>query len=341
MILRLGRQLLLTGFCALTVACSGSDNFWFVRSQAADMPVLVRGKVDSGKLLLFLHGGPGENALVNTDRPVFKELEAEMGVVYWDQRGSGSSRGDASPATLNLPQFVTDLDRVVLTLKQRYPAHKIILLGYSWGGGLGTAYLQDKTRQARIAGWIDLDGATDVPEANQLSRSFMLTQLQAKIDKKQDAANWQKVLDFYQQHPVLDLASFPQHLQYVEAMEDSLTTSSQNVGAGSLSLNLFSPYSPFSRLLNSGYVARNMVLTPDFLKISLTSKLSEISLPARVMWGRHDARLPLEFGEKVFQKLGTPSDQKKLIVFEQAAHTAFSQEPASFKKAVSEFVASL
>jgi pimeloyl-ACP methyl ester carboxylesterase len=342
MSLRYYRLALLAGLSSLAVACTAApESFWFVRSQSADMPVLVRGKIDSGKLLVFLHGGPGENALVNIDRPVFKELETEMGIVYWDQRASGSSRGNANADSLNLNQFVTDLDQVVQTLQQHYPSHKLILMGYSWGGGLGTAYLQDKTRQARITGWINLDGATDVPEANKLSREFMLKQVQAKIDQKEDVANWQAALDFYLQHPVLDLESFPQHLKYVEAMEDSLTTSYQNIGVGSLGLNLFSPYNPFSRLLNSGYVARNMVLTPDFLKINLTNQLAEITLPSRVLWGRHDARLPLAFGEKVFQQLGTPAAQKKWIVFEKAAHTAFSQEPASFKQAVSEFVSSL
>ena len=85
---------------AMLAGCGAADDFWFVRERGADMPVWVRGKLDSDKLLVFLHGGPGENALSNADRPSFQALERRMGVVYWDQRLSGSSRGEGFEASV-------------------------------------------------------------------------------------------------------------------------------------------------------------------------------------------------------------------------------------------------
>ena len=61
-----------------------------LKNKEASMPVVIRGKVNSDVLILFLHGGPGGTAMKKIGTRAFNGLEEEFGVVYWDQRGASS-----------------------------------------------------------------------------------------------------------------------------------------------------------------------------------------------------------------------------------------------------------
>lgn len=47
------------------------DHF-FVKNAGAEMPVYVKGNIQSGTFILFLHGGPGGNASLPSFMPVSK-----------------------------------------------------------------------------------------------------------------------------------------------------------------------------------------------------------------------------------------------------------------------------
>lgn len=110
------------------------------------MPVSVRGNKSSGIFIVFLHGGPGGTALQKIGLPAFDALEESYATVFWDQRGSGSSQGNSSDKLLTLGQFVEDLDKLIDLISYKYDHPKIFLMGHSWGGCLGTAYLLDPVR---------------------------------------------------------------------------------------------------------------------------------------------------------------------------------------------------
>lgn len=94
-----------------------------LRHKGADMPIWVRGNLQSRKMLLFLHGGPGECSMCL--REFFDGIEQEMAVVYWDQRIAGAASGNADPASLTYPQFAEDLEMIIKLLKDRYPGVEI------------------------------------------------------------------------------------------------------------------------------------------------------------------------------------------------------------------------
>ncbi|MGA9521883.1 MAG: alpha/beta fold hydrolase [Myxococcaceae bacterium] len=117
---RLG--ILLLGSSLLTACGAGTDgDYYFVRSGDAERRQHLR------------------RAMSNPGRPAFNELEQRYAVVYWDQRGSGTSQGDVDPSTLSMEQFIEDTDRVLETLAMRYSPRSIFLVGHSWGGSLGSA----------------------------------------------------------------------------------------------------------------------------------------------------------------------------------------------------------
>lgn len=335
------RRFAAAGLALGLAGCGSADDFLFVRNKGADMPVWVRGNTASGTIVVFLHGGPGGNSLLNTDRAVFRNLEQAFGVAYWDQRASGSSRGQATPETLTLDQFAEDLDGVVEALRQRHPGRRLVLLGYSWGGAVGSAYLLNPSRQAKIAGWIELDGAHSVRDGNRLSMAWVKEQAAAQIAAGKKIDHWREALAWYERTPSLSVETFPTHQRYVSELEDSLAPPKNSVGAGSAGLNFFGPFSGPSMLSNSGYVTAHMTLTPAFLDTHLTPQLSAITLPSLVLWGRLDGRLPVALATEAFERLGTPAERKSLHIFEHSAHTAYIDEPDAFAEAVKGFVGTL
>ncbi|HEY9898770.1 MAG TPA: alpha/beta hydrolase [Pantanalinema sp.] len=322
-------------------ACAASDTAFFVRNKGADMPVWVRGNLQSGKILIYLHGGPGSNGLTTSTKESFRAIEQACGVVYWDQRASGSSRGDAATDTLNLAQYVEDLDGVVETIKRKYPDRKLILLGHSWGGTLGSAYLLDAKRQAKVAGWIEVDGAHSVVEGNRLSWQWVKERAAEKVAGGQDADKWRKVLSWYDQNPVVTVANDPAHQGHVEELEESLVPPPSSGGMAYVNLGMVSPYAPLAGATNGRYVMGSFVLTQAFLDIDLTSELGKIGLPSLVLWGRHDGRLPVAMAATAFDRLGTPAASKSLRIFEHSAHSPHLDEPGAFADAVKGFVAGL
>ena len=67
------------------------DHF-FVKNDGAEMPVYIKGNIESKVFILFVHGGPGGNASLSSFLPVAKELENDYAFAYWDQRASGLSQ---------------------------------------------------------------------------------------------------------------------------------------------------------------------------------------------------------------------------------------------------------
>ena len=67
------------------------DHF-FVKNAGAEMPVYIKGNIESKVFILFVHGGPGGSASLASFIPVSKELEKDYAFAYWDQRASGYLR---------------------------------------------------------------------------------------------------------------------------------------------------------------------------------------------------------------------------------------------------------
>jgi proline iminopeptidase len=77
--------------------------------------------------VLVLHGGPG--ASHDYLLPQMLRLAQRRELVFYDQRGGGRSRADAT-VPVTWPVHVDDLARVAVELR----VHPLVIVGYSWGG---------------------------------------------------------------------------------------------------------------------------------------------------------------------------------------------------------------
>ncbi|HET9654016.1 MAG TPA: alpha/beta hydrolase, partial [Kineosporiaceae bacterium] len=137
---------LLTRYVVRTPAFRDSDGrvvsgsiaeFRRLRLGGCSQAVLIRGRSAENPVLLFLHAGPGFSEM-GLCRNVNAALEDHYVVVHWDQRGTGKSYSPfISAQTMTVGQLVQDTHELTEYLKRRFGKDRIILVGHSWGAGLG------------------------------------------------------------------------------------------------------------------------------------------------------------------------------------------------------------
>jgi len=97
------------------------NDFFYLRNDGADLPVYVEGNGYSKKFVIVIHGGPGGDAQIynNFSKAFSKTLEDNFAMVYYDQRGSGTSVGKFNGDLLNVNQHVEDLEKLITLLKSQ------------------------------------------------------------------------------------------------------------------------------------------------------------------------------------------------------------------------------
>ena len=321
----------------LIVSCAlnpdGDDQFWF-RNAGADMPVWVRGDPDADVMLVHLHGGPGGPGLLQDwlYPEAAARLEERYLAVWWDQRSSGIAVGHAKPESLTLDQFVEDTDVLVDLLAETYRPRHLVLWGHSWGGALGTAYLADPGRQAKISAWIEVDGAHDSVTGFALSRQWVMAHAEQELAAGRDPEVWTEALAFYDANPRITMDNLDEHGVYLEAAH-AYTFDPDPPHVDMVGSALFGPMSSvfFSNL---NHIREHL----DYTNLDLNGDLSKISLPTLVLWGRHDGVLPVALAEPTMERLGTPNEDAVLHVLERSGHSPQAEEPEAFVNHIEDFL---
>jgi pimeloyl-ACP methyl ester carboxylesterase len=306
----------------ITVSSKAEDVF-FLEEKGVSMPIQVFGNTASKTFLLMVHGGPGGDALIYRDEYVKKNIETEFAMVYWDQRSTGASQGNSTLPESKFEDVVVDLEKVITLLKYRYGSSiSIFLNGHSWGGFLTPYYLAKGNNQNNIKGWIQSDGAHDVPLLNIYAKEMLLKKASIEIAANRNVADWNEIKVFCDN---LVLPTTPEK---------------------SIELNIFAKkagdeLSPEVEILYNNYAlakrynANNYPLTLAikpwqskyndnlFKKLSLGTdlppRLNTIKIPALILFGEWDFICPPKLADDLMSKIG--SSYKKKVLFPRSAHS--------------------
>ena len=335
-------EILLTfSLLMLLVACKKEDFYqgdhFFVKNAGAEMPVYVKGNIQSGTFILFLHGGPGGNASLPSFMPVSKELESDYAFAYWDQRGSGLSMGNPDQKTFTVEQFVDDLDLVVEAIKLRYHHPRIVFYGISWGGALGCAYLSTKDYQQKVDGFICMDSGHNLVDGLPKSVVFVKEYAQRQIDHGIDVEYWTEARDWCATQP--DMTKKENYFKYdgyltntnAYRKDPNQVVQGPEVGA----TGTMNPYLSLAIFFNGQY------LVPRFniLELNLSEDMAKIKTPSIVIWGRHDGVNTIEMGYDAYHSIGGPDFQdKELVILENSAHEGYIEEQDLFIHTFRRFV---
>jgi pimeloyl-ACP methyl ester carboxylesterase len=332
------KQLFLIILIPLLFTCQKDNlytegDYFFLRNKGADMPVWVRGNINSKVFIIHLHGGPGGSSINEAEQKVYLDLEKDYTMVYWDQRGSGCSQGKAKPETMTMEQFVEDLEKLVAVIKSKYNNPIVFLHGHSWGGALGTAFLIKGNNQNLINGWIELDGAHNFKKGLESSVNWIKNYAQNQISIGRDVSFWQDALDWYSANSVMTTVEqmkihcdtyLPKANGYIY---DINNPSLSNFTGGTL--NSPGGYS------NGDYAQKNLVV--ELLK-GYSDQMFKITIPTLILWGQHDGILPVDLAQDAIDHLGTPTNDKSVYIFQNSAHSPNREEPTIFNEKMRSFI---
>jgi proline iminopeptidase len=316
-------------FLQLSTGCT-NDDFLFLRSDGADMPVHIEGNKDSRIFILYLHGGPGNGTYVW--EKFFTGIEKEFAMVYWDQRAAGDAQGNAKPNSMTIQKFIDDTYKIVTLINNLYDNPEIFLMGHSWGGLLGTAYLIQYP--AGIKGWIEVDGAHNKVLGAQLSKQWVMHYAQEQINNGNDADYWQDALDWYNSYTGLLTYSSKHYTEYLDNSHAYFYKSDYQFYT--IYDYFFGRPNGLDLLLNESYSEKNM--EDEIVITDLTPQMYNIRIPALLCWGRHDGAIPYEMAEDAYTALGTPASEKSITYFEESAHSPMIEETELFNNRVISFI---
>ena len=309
----------------------GKGDYFFLKNKGAVMPVWVRGNTASGVFIVTLHGGPGASAHEFVLSHAFRKLEEKYAVVYWDQRFAGIAQGNPSKKTLSVAQFVEDTDQCITLIRQRYAPKSLFLLGHSWGGGLGTAYL-GRGGQNGINGWIDVDGSkNDTMEVRRV-REWVLAKADELLAEGKDPEFWNYAKHWYAEHPAPVYSDIEPYIFVSAAGGDVFDYEKFNAINKIPYLRLF-----FKSPISIAFLIKQT--DPSFANgLDLTPELQQIHIPSLVLWGENDGILPVPLAHWTYGQLGTPPAHKRLQVFPRCGHGPHFEQPDAFAEAITGFV---
>jgi pimeloyl-ACP methyl ester carboxylesterase len=326
------------------------NDFFYLKNDGANLPIFVEGNNSTNTFMVVLHGGPGgDGQIYNTGIPYFSDLmENNFVMVYYDQRGSGTSSGHFSSDDLTVDQHVEDLEKLLVLLRYKYGSDiNIFLMGHSWGGTLGSAFLLKDNNQDQINGWIEVDGAHDFKGTDELIRNFQ-TVGNEQIIKGNDEKFWEEVIDYCdgvtpgsetdEEISKLNSYSYDAEQKLADAGEIEFQgdiTFIENLGA-TLNYKLFSAYNPLTMKING--MVTSITMFDEIVDIDYTSQLYTITIPALLIWGELDMVVPNELGQQAYDNLGTPVADKQFIIVNNTGHSPMIYDPDGFVSIVSNFV---
>lgn len=288
-----------------------------------DQSVTLRGRDSSAPILIWLHGGPGQDE-TGMWRKYNSVLEDHFLVVYWTQRGTGRSYNSDIPASaMTIKQFVSDLDELVTRLQRRFGRQKVVLAGHSWGTSFGVAYTQAHPKN--VAAFVGISQVVNATAGEKLSYRFTLDEARRRGNAK--ALRELSLLGA----PPYSMASILTQRKWLEEF-----------GGGS-----FRKPTSLINLMWQSFAASEMTLLDgihfqsgvDFSQNALAkenagvdwwSNAKKFEMPVFIVSGRFDHNADAGLQKAWFDRIEAPIKMHRW--FEHSAHSPLFEEPNTFNR---------
>lgn len=305
-----------------------------------DFPVLVRGNIESGKMLIFVQGGPGETAIdfARSDYPKWKNcLEKEVAIAYYDQRGLNGKVSQIDSSKITYQQFGLDALAIADYLKNKYGSD-VYLFGHSAGGKMIVKALTNYPEQSKILSGAILASTpftSDYSEAryNHFRPKYLKLIAADNIKKGVETEYWQSAYDWMSnQKAIEDLESSNKWNEYVD---HAFEPTKRKISLLMVSKVIFSkPYNPIKYLKRKDNDRIGDLLWQNEKNVNYFDDLDQIALPILLMTGYYDNIAPFNELDSAHQLIR----KSEFKVIENAGHEPFLDNPKDFNQALLAFI---
>ncbi len=342
-------------FIGLITISIWPKNYFWIERENAKMPVWVKGNIDSGVFIIFIHGGPGSSGTLesiievapangNLDhKSPINEFEKNYAVVYWDQRHAGMSKGKVDPNKSKMDDFGKDLALVIDELKQRFEINSLFIMGQSFGHAVAVDYLTSQENwfenQLKITGYINYKGNHEQDMAYRVAREKVLLFAKNRISENNEIEYWQKAVSFYTpREKMTEISDIMYHSMYVETMMDSSISLSERI-LSSVKASILSPFNGLRYYPNNKKTTEaDAFMEQIVFDRSLSTTINRLKLPTLLLYGQHDLIAPVEVGDFIYEEIGTEKNDKKLVILSESRHGAEGSDIEIFQQEVTSFI---
>jgi pimeloyl-ACP methyl ester carboxylesterase len=293
------------------------ETYYLKTGDGIRLHIRIKGRMGRRPPVLYLHGGPGGGlnlAAFETYAGPF--LETSFPVAYLHQRGVLRSMGhEKVPQRLSL--HIQDISTVVSFLIRRFRQPRVYLIGHSWGGYTGCAFMIHDP--SKVAGFVAICPVVNFPNLQQELYAFVASKVRAGTDP---TAN--RELTSIGKPPYPDIDDFIR-LQGlgIEAMGDPY----RYIEADDLVEHTGYSIDRDHCLAVQTQIAAT--LWPELYTQDLTPPLEMLSTPMLIIACDRDGAVPQASVEKAFCAYGRGCSgvDKQWLLIEGSSHLPFT-EPA-------------
>ncbi len=303
-----------------------TDSLEAIQADGSTQWIRVRGSDRANPVLLLIQQGPGLPMINEAHRfGHLLGLEEAFTVVYWDQRGCGRSlRGRQDDTGISLERLAGDAMSLLGFLQKRFGG-KAYVAGFSFGATVGAhaAAQRPDLVAALVATGMDIDGAA----AGQGAYDFALATARQRGHRRAV-----RQLEAIGAPPHLDGKQFATRVRWA-ANFGGVTTGETyaTLSRGLLAGLARSPDYRAADIIRTirGISATQAALLPELASMDLAATVPRIDVPVVMVQGRHDRVAPGAAAQRYASSLRAPS--KRLVWFENSAHTPHLDEPRKFR----------
>jgi proline iminopeptidase len=281
----------------------------------AELYVEVEGK---GTPLVLINGGPGGTH--HYFHPWFSRLRGQAKVVYYDQRGCGLSDFKPGEKGYSVEQAVADLEAV----RKALGLEKWVVLGYSYGGFL--AQLYTVLHPENTAGLVLLGASPGMKADVGPSREGEFI----TAGERERMKEARKELNAYAETHALPRQKFVELLIYNNFINGDWKR--QNFYRPSA--DRLAQIALYEWVNDQNF---NGIMGQSQAGWDFTGAFADNPIPTLILEGRWD----LTWGEKKREVLKGNHPRAEMIVFENAAHGIYDEDPDGFFRALKSFLKGL
>ncbi|MFC7671211.1 alpha/beta fold hydrolase [Hymenobacter humi] len=277
-----------------------------IHTEQVDLGYEILGESPSAVPLLVVNGGPGLSHAYLLPTDVWGQLARKRRVIFYDQRGTGTSRPVRAGAPQTLAAQVADLE----ALRQGLGLPKIILIGDSYGGLLSIAYASAYPEHIARLVLSAAAGSSLNDVVHLFDQVFPDAMAQQKQAQKPGAPKTREAAE----------ASLRRHFNLIFYSLEQRDRYFQRVG-------------PMANLGFEEAVAD--AVGTDAAKQDFTPKLASFRFPTLVLSGRYDMNVaPL-----TAWRLKEAIPGARIVFFEKSGHFPWFEEPEKYRAVVEAFLA--